>query len=260
MPASSYPRPQPGSRRRGGLADEVAAYVRDLILTGSLRPGTRIDQEAIAAALDVSRSPIREALVILGQEGLLDVTPRRGASVAHLAPEDIVDHYELYGVVAGRAAAMAAETLEDTQIAELEAIHARFSEHRNGGDGQDGSDDLSRLNFEFHRILNTVAPRRTRWLLRLLERSVPTDYYEFADGWNRRAIDQHAAILDAVIARDPDRARQAMEAHLRQSGLAAAEALQAKGFWDDPLRADDPITALAGASLSDRSTQNRSNP
>lgn len=251
MTASPYPRPQPGSRRRGGLADEVAAYVRDLILTGSLRPGTRIDQEAIAAALDVSRSPIREALVILGQEGLLDVTPRRGASVAHLAPEDIVDHYELYGVVAGRAAAMAAKTLEDAQIAELEAIHARFSEH--GGDGTGGG-DLSQLNFEFHRILNTVAPRRTRWLLRLLERSVPTDYYEFADGWNRRAIDQHAAILEAVVARDPERAREAMEAHLHQSGLAAAEALRANGFWDDAFAAaaDDPHP--------DRPPQSRSNP
>jgi DNA-binding GntR family transcriptional regulator len=257
MTASMYPRPQPGARRRGGLADEVAAYVRDLILTGSLRPGTRIDQEAIAAALDVSRSPIREALVILGQEGLLDVTPRRGASVAHLAPEDIVDHYELYGVVAGRAAAMAAETLKDEQIAELEAIHARFSQHRN--DGEAGGEDLSRLNFEFHRILNTVAPRRTRWLLRLLERSVPTDYYEFADGWNRRAIDQHAAILDAVIARDPDRARQAMEAHLRQSGLAAAEALQAKGFWDEAFGTRNPL-ASAGAALPVPPTQNRSNP
>ncbi|MFN3218037.1 MAG: GntR family transcriptional regulator [Acidimicrobiales bacterium] len=251
MTASTYPRPHPGARRRGGLADEVAAYVRDLILTGSLRPGTRIDQEAIAAALDVSRSPIREALVILGQEGLLDVTPRRGASVAHLAPEDIVDHYELYGVVAGRAAAMAAATLEDEQIAELEAIHARFSRHRDDGE------DLSRLNFEFHRILNTVAPRRTRWLLRLLERSVPTDYYEFADGWNRRAIDQHAAILEAVIARDPDRARQAMEEHLRQSGLAAAEALRASGFWDDALGSSG---ALVSASTSVPPTQNRSNP
>jgi DNA-binding GntR family transcriptional regulator len=152
---------------------------------------------------------------------------------------------------------MAAETLKDEQIAELEAIHARFSQHRN--DGEAGGEDLSRLNFEFHRILNTVAPRRTRWLLRLLERSVPTDYYEFADGWNRRAIDQHAAILDAVIARDPDRARQAMEAHLRQSGLAAAEALQAKGFWDEAFGTRNPL-ASAGAALPVPPTQNRSNP
>jgi hypothetical protein len=76
MTASMYPRPHPGARRRGGLADEVAAYVRDLILTGSLRPGTRIDQEAIAAALDVSRSPIREA--------------RTGAPRAGPLPEEFV--------------------------------------------------------------------------------------------------------------------------------------------------------------------------
>ena len=60
---------------RGGLADDVVLYVREQILTGALKPGTKIDQEALAAALDVSRSPIREALVILGQEGLLDLIP-----------------------------------------------------------------------------------------------------------------------------------------------------------------------------------------
>jgi DNA-binding GntR family transcriptional regulator len=73
-------------RRRGGLPGDVAAYVRRLILTGVLKPGTKIDQDAVSESLDVSRSPIREALVILGQEGLLDVTPRRGASVALLTP------------------------------------------------------------------------------------------------------------------------------------------------------------------------------
>jgi DNA-binding GntR family transcriptional regulator len=215
-------------RRRGGLADDVAAYIRRLILTGVLKPGTRIDQEAVGAALDVSRSPIREAIVILGQEGLLDLTPRRGASVALLTPADIVDHYELFGVVSGRAAAMAAEVLRDEQIAELARIQQSF---RIAPDNAPAS-ELSKLNDGFHRIVNTCAPRRTRWLLRLLERSVPADYYEFANGWNARAVEHHQAILDAIAAHDVDGARRAMEHHLHESGVAAADALRAQGFWD----------------------------
>jgi DNA-binding GntR family transcriptional regulator len=215
-------------RRRGGLPDDVAAYVRRLILTGVLRPGTKIDQEAVCEALDVSRSPIREAIVILGQEGLLDVTPRRGASVALLTPGDIVDHYELFGVVSGRAAAMAAEVLDDERVAELVRIQQSF---RTAPDNAPAA-DLSQLNEGFHRTINGCAPRRTRWLLRLLERSVPADYYEFANGWNARAVEHHQSILDAITAHDSDGARRAMEHHLHESGIAAAEALRAQGFWD----------------------------
>ncbi|MEM9204241.1 MAG: GntR family transcriptional regulator [Actinomycetota bacterium] len=224
----SYPRPEPSNRRRGGLADDVASYVRELILTGRLRPGVKVDQDAIGRALDVSRSPIREALVVLGQEGLLDVTPRRGAFVARLSPDDIVDHYELYGIVSGRAAAMAAHSLKPEQLDELEAVHARFR--------PDSGEDLSALNDEFHRIINTAAPRRTRWLLRHLVRSIPTAYYEFVDGWDARAVDQHQRILDAIKAGDADEARVAMEAHLHDSGVAAVDALHARGFWEDDPR------------------------
>lgn len=220
-----YHRVAPQIRRRGGLSDEITSYIRELILTGALKPGAKIDQEAVGRALDVSRSPIREALVILGQEGLLDVTPRRGAFVAHLTPEDIIDHYELFGVVSGRAAAMAATTLKDTEIDELRAIHARFE--------RDGHEDLSALNHEFHRMINKVAPRRTRWLLRHLERSVPAEYYEFATGWNERAIEHHASIVAAIVDRNPELARTTMEHHLHESGVAAADALRRQGFWED---------------------------
>lgn len=224
----TLPRVPADLRRRGGLPDDVASYIRRLILTGVLKPGTKIDQEAVGVALDVSRSPIREAIVILGQEGLLDVTPRRGAAVALLTPTDIVDHYELFGVVSGRAAAMAADVLADDRIAELATIQHAF---RTAPDNAPAS-DLSRLNDGFHRVINGCAPRRTRWLLRLLERSVPADYYEFAIGWNGQAVEHHQAILDAIAAHDPERARRAMEDHLHESGVAAAEALRAQGFWE----------------------------
>ena len=93
--------------RRGNLADEVADHIRDSILTGRLRPGTRIDQDAIAKDMGVSRLPVREALISLDQEGLVRTLPRRGAYVERVQREDIADHYQLFGTVAGLAAARA---------------------------------------------------------------------------------------------------------------------------------------------------------
>ena len=236
---AGYPPVEPQLRRRGSLADEAVTYVRDLILAGKLKPGAKIDQDAIAGALGVSRSPVREALVILGREGLVDIRPRRGASVADLNPDDIVDHYELFGVVAGRAAAIAAHSLSDDgrgpaiaahslsddEIAQLASIHQRFE--------QDNGEDLSALNNAFHRVINAAAPRRTRWLLKHLVRSVPARYYEFINGWDAQAVQHHAAILQAIMDRDADGARGAMEEHLHQSGIAAADFLMRNGFWDE---------------------------
>ena len=104
-------------------------------------------------------------------------------------------------------------------------VHGRFDAR--------SKEDLSALNHQFHRLINSAAPRRTRWLFRHLERSVPANYYEFADGWNSRAVEHHGAIVEALKSRDGEAARIAMEHHLRESGLAAAEALRAQGFWDE---------------------------
>ena len=91
---------------------------------------------------------------------------------------------------------------------------------------------VSELNNAFHRVINSAAPRRTRWLLQHLVRSVPSRYYEFIEGWDAQAVGHHAAILEAIAARDADGARRAMEEHLHQSGIAAAELLQRHGYWD----------------------------
>lgn len=215
--------------RRGGLADDVVSYVRELILTGSLKPDTHIDQEAIGEALGVSRSPVREAIVVLGQEGLLEVLPRRGAKVAHISRSDVIDHYELFGLVSGRAASMAATELQDEDLDCLRDLHRQFEE---GAREPIDSAALSSLNAEFHRVINRAVLPRTRWLLRLLDRTVPSRYFEFAEGWDQQAVTHHREILAALVARDAAGARQAMETHLHQSGVAAANALEAQGFWN----------------------------
>mgnify|MGYP003311541392 CR=1 FL=1 len=136
---------------------------------------------------------------------------------------------------AALAAALAAETIDEEGLAELRKVHARFLHA--GSDGAAlGPEDLQQLNHDFHRIINLTAPGRTRWLLRHLEHSVPSNYYEFADGWNHAAVEHHAAILEAIASGDTDGARRAMEAHLQASGEPAAALPAAIGFFGDNTR------------------------
>jgi len=109
--------------RRRNLAEDVAEYIRASIMSGALLPGERIDQDAIAAELGVSRLPVREALISLDKEGLIRNLPRRGAFVAEMDREDVLDHYQLFGQVAGLAAARAAARMTADEVDRLAEVH-----------------------------------------------------------------------------------------------------------------------------------------
>lgn len=214
-------------RRRRNLAEDVADHLRDAILTGQLRPGTRIDQDAVADQLGVSRLPVREALIALDQEGLIHTIPRRGSYVQRLQRDDIADNYQLFGRVAGLAAARAVVRIDDAGLAELEAVHAQMA-------GATDPREHERLNFEFHRIVNQAAgSRRIAGVLKLLSRSLPSHYFEFIPDWPDRAEAQHGEILDAFRRRDPAAAQVAMEQHLNESARYAIAALERMDFFDD---------------------------
>ncbi len=140
------------------LKDAAAAYLREQILTGQLRPGTKIDQDEISDALGISRLPVREALIELAHESLIDAVPRRGAFVARLERVDIIDHYRIFGLIAGLAASRAATALTDEQLESLAEFHAAFV-------AATDADALTRWNHRFHRVINQAGGSRAscRW-------------------------------------------------------------------------------------------------
>jgi DNA-binding GntR family transcriptional regulator len=184
----------------------------------------RIDQDAVADAHGMSRLPVREALIALEQEGLVVTEPRRGVYVAETTPEDVLDQYEVYGLVAGLAAARAAERLAPADVTALRAAHEAFVRAR-GGPAQ------QRANEQFHRIINRAASRRLRSVLGLLARSLPSHHYMFDSSWAKLAAEHHDSVLKAIERRDAPGARAAMRDHLVASGHEAVTALTAKGFW-----------------------------
>jgi DNA-binding GntR family transcriptional regulator len=211
---------------RANLKEDAANYLRELILTGELRPNSKIDQEEIAQRLGISRLPVREALIGLSQEGLVVTPPRRGAFVAELQRADVLDHYLIYGLVSGIAAERAAKSLGDEELAELRRVHEELL-------SASDPELAEELNFQFHRIINTAASSRLRAVLRLLRRSLPSHFYTFVPDWREHAIAQHARVLAAIEVHDGTAARSAMETHLTDAGVDAVTILEAAGFWFD---------------------------
>ena len=226
-----------GTVNHPSLKDTAAAYLREQILTGKLTPGTKVDQDEISEALGMSRLPVREALIELAQESLIDAIPRRGAFVAELERADIIDHYRIFGLIAGLAGSRAATSLSDEQLATLRRIHESFI-------AATEPDDKAYWNHEFHKMINQAGgSRRLVAVLALLSRSLPVRYFEFVPNWAATSARHHARILTALEAHDAHEAQRMLEHHVAESGDLAVEILQEMGYWDrdtvDPVGAGE---------------------
>jgi DNA-binding GntR family transcriptional regulator len=220
--------PLRGAVNHPSLKDAAAAYLREQILTGKLTPGTKIDQDEISEALGMSRLPVREALIELAHESLIDAIPRRGAFVARLERVDIIDHYRIFGLVAGLAGSRAATSLTDDGLVRLRRVHESFV-------GATEPEDQAYWNHEFHKLINRAGgSRRLISVVALLSRSLPMRYFEFAPNWATMSASHHARILSALEARDAHEAQRLMEHHVTESGDLAVEILQEMGYWDRP--------------------------
>jgi DNA-binding GntR family transcriptional regulator len=235
------PARRPRAVSHPSLKDAAAAYLREQILTGRLKPGTKVDQDEVSEALGISRLPVREALIELAQESLIDAVPRRGAFVARLDRADILDHYRIFGLIAGLAGSRAATSLTDDQLVQLRRIHESFVRATD-------PEDKAHWNYEFHKTINRAGgSRRLASVLGLLSRSLPVRYFEFVPQWAEISASHHARILDALEAHDAHEAQRLLEYHLAESGDLAVDILQEMGYWDrdagEPVEASEPGAA-----------------
>lgn len=219
--------PRPAGAGRPNLKQVVAQYVRDEILSGRLRSGQRIDQDLVAEVTGVSRLPVREALITLEAEGLVSNVARRGSYVAELRPEDILDHYEMFGLVSGLAARRAATTIDEASLKRLHDLNEQMTASSDPA-------DHDRFNYQFHQLINRNASSgRLLAVLRTLSNSMPTHFYEHDVASSRKdtSVVEHRDIIDALTKRDGDRAAQAMAEHFRSTGEQAVAMLRSVGFW-----------------------------
>ncbi|WP_426521367.1 GntR family transcriptional regulator [Diaminobutyricibacter sp. McL0618] len=206
--------------RRRQLSDEVAAYLRQSIMAGQFAPGDSVKAEAVGDALDVSATPVREALHALRVEGFLELVPRRGFTVAPLVADDIRDIFEAHALIAGELVARATVRANEEQVRGLENIHSQLLVAAAGGQNE----MLENLNHEFHRDLYLLAgSERLRWALGNFVKYVPSAFYSEIDGWPEITVADHTRIMEALRRRDAEAGRAAMAEHIRNSGETLAE-------------------------------------
>jgi DNA-binding GntR family transcriptional regulator len=223
------------STRLSPLTDQLSLQertynaVRAAILDGDYLPGERIYEGAIAAALGVSRIPVREAIRRLQQDGLLDVRPHYGIYVATIPSEEIEDIYRIRGVLEATAAALAAERMSDDEITELGEI---VKEQRIAAAAAESlpREPVSVVQADrFHHAIHVGAqsPR----LLTLLEQ-IYAQVTHFRNltlrlpGRATASAEGHAAVYEAIRLRRADEAERVMRLHIDDARQALVRQLE----------------------------------
>ncbi len=203
----------PLSRSASAAASEV---IREAILDGRLAPGQRLKEEELARELGVSRTPVREALLLLQTDGLVELAPRRGATVRAYAVDDLDEVYQLRAVLEGYAARRAATRISADDLTFLEESCRRF-EHLSA------SDDLPELvkeNLSFHNVILGAADsaRLVPMVRKVIE--IPLVYRSFyAYSAAQKLISEHyhKQLAHALGLRDAERAELIMKEHVLEA-------------------------------------------
>lgn len=184
------------------------------IRAGGFQAGDRLREEEVAERLSFSRTPIREALRRLENDGIVEHRPRVGAVIRSLGHTEMVELYEMRIVLERTAAQMAAKHGADAEFDALDALNDQIDARR------DAPAHGAAINQDFHRSLYHAG--RNRFLLessRALNNALlllgPTTYTD--EGRIDVVVSEHRALITALRARDPDAAAKAAEAHLQTS-------------------------------------------
>jgi DNA-binding GntR family transcriptional regulator len=202
------------------LSDEIFhALVKD-ILSGRVEPGARLDEPSICRKFNVSRTPIREALRRLSGTGLVEITPRRGVTVARIDVEQLNEMFEALAEFEGLCARLSAVRMTTLEKKRLEILNA--SRPRRIADGEK---DLVLLNNEFHESIyqgshNSSIASATR---NFRQRLAPFRTLQFVPGQTEYSFHEHDDIVRAIISSEPERAYRAMRDHVIGTGLQVIE-------------------------------------
>ena len=201
------------------LADWVTNSLREAIRMGYFDPGEKLDQDAIAEAWGVSRTPIREAVRRLESEGFLEVQPHRGAFVLQFSEQDIAEVYLVRRLLEAEVVRQITPLIPEQEIDELEMVVKSSQLRYQGGQRS----EYLEFDLRFHNLILRHAPSfLIKQILKGLDtRSTLTRrvalHYPSDDNHVLRSIQEHEAIVKALRERDSERAAQAMEQHLLNS-------------------------------------------
>jgi DNA-binding GntR family transcriptional regulator len=200
------------------LYEEVAELLRQRIFQRELEPGGWIDEVKLAQEYGISRTPLREALKVLATEGLVTMKVRRGAYVTEVSEQDLAEVYHLLALLESDAAAVVARSATDSQLKELQKLHRELE-----GAVKD-RERFFALNERFHmRLLELAGNRWRNQMVADLRKVMKLNRHNslLKAGRIQESLAEHRAVMQALEQRDPEAARQRMQAHF-SNGLEAA--------------------------------------
>ncbi|HZG68240.1 MAG TPA: GntR family transcriptional regulator [Herpetosiphonaceae bacterium] len=205
-----------GPIARPTLHDAIVARVRDMVIEGELAPGTRLHEGNLGRMLGVSRTPLREALKFLVSEGLLELSPGRGAVVRQFTAKDVHDSLIVLGSLEGLAGRLACANATDAEIREVQQLHDRMM------DMYEKRDRLPyfKLNQAIHsailRLTKNEALVSVHGVLQARLKRIRYIGNEGPEKW-AGAVADHEEIIMALAARDPERLSTILTAHMEKT-------------------------------------------
>ena len=195
------------------LHEDVATRLRERIFAGELAPGAFLEEAKLCEQLEISRTPLREALKVLTAEGLVRHEPRRGCFVNQVTEQDLDEIFPVIALLEGRCAYEAARHASDADLATLEDLHQKLAKHAKAR----RINEYYAANFAIHEAIITLA--NNRWLAQVI-----TDLRKIvklarlqqlhAPGRLEQSLSEHLAVFAALKARDAEGAEAAMRTHL----------------------------------------------
>ena len=186
----------------------------------ALPPGTRLDLDEITEEFGTSRTPIREALLELSYEGLVEVAPRSGITVLGISPEATIDNFAVLATLSGKAAEWAADRIGPDDLGQLEEVAGALAAARPGPTMVD-------LNWRFHRIINQAAgSQQLLSLIRQAVRMIPSNFLEVMPVHDSS---EHDHLLQALRSGQAPQAREIAERHVLTAGKSLAKWLPGRG-------------------------------
>jgi len=217
------------------LHEEVVGRIRAILLDGEIPPGARIPERELCERLQISRTPLREALKVLAAEGLVTLVPRQGCRVTELSEDDADELFPIMALLEGRCAFEAARKAKPAEIKQLRRLHDALEKHA----AARNVDGYYKANHAFHSKVQALAANRwldratndLRRFLRLL-RGRQLNWPGRID----KSIAEHRALMTAIERGDAPRAERLMHDHL-MAQLGALQALRAHEHAEDAAHA-----------------------
>jgi len=225
--------------KKGDLHLHAVAILRNMIITGALAPGDRLNERELCESLKVSRTPIREAIKTLAQDGLIEASPNRSPVVAPLDAYQTADLIVVVSTIEALAGELAAARVTEAEVAELGILHYTMLKHQ----ANDDLPDYFKANKAFHRKILEYAHNSTLlWIWDLLSLRVDRARYAsnlWPERWGK-AMHEHEQILKCLSDRKPRATSMAMSEHV-QNGLSVVVTSLLQAHHAKPQKGRKPL-------------------